>query len=175
MGEGLGSHDFFEKSQLVAPSTGEMGGDFSRSNGGPNVAMATSFHSVDSPCNDIEVKVFPAALVTDVPVMDCPISRVEGDLYVSNSDGQSSFTNPMDFSIVGCSTMHSMSSVMLCHQSLLEQNCFSPLSELGSDTFEKETLLLNKVNPTRSDEVRMIESCWNFYLWLNGILMGVWF
>ena len=34
-----------------------------------------------------------------------------------------------------------------CHQSLLEQNRFSLISELVSDSFKEETLLLNWVNP----------------------------
>ena len=152
MGEGSGSHNFAEKSPLLAPSTSKMGRDFSRSNGGLAVVVATSFRLVDSPCNSAEVGVFPAILVADVPVMDCPIGGVEKDLRVSNFDGQSSFTNPVDSLIVGCPTMHSMSSNMHFHQSLLEQNRFSPLSELVSDTFKEENLLLNWVNPTGSNK-----------------------
>nr|POE89180.1 hypothetical protein CFP56_59774 [Quercus suber] len=120
--------------------------------GGPNVVVATSFHSLDSLCNDTKVGVFPAVVVADVRAMDCPINGVEKDLHVSNSNGQSSFTNPVDSLIVGCPMMHSMSSDMRCHQSLLEQNRFSPLSKLVSDTFKEENLLLNWVNPTGSDK-----------------------
>ena len=148
MGEGSGSHDFVEKSLLVAPSTGEMGEDFSRSNDGLDVAVATSFRLVDSLCNGSKVGVFPTALVADVPAMDCPINGVEKDLCVSNFDGQFGFTNPVDSLIVGCPTTHSMSSDMHCHQSLLKQNHW----ELVSNTFKEENLFLNWVNPTGSDK-----------------------
>ena len=83
----------------------------------PDVAMATSFRSVDSLCNGSKLGVFPAVLVVDVPTMDCPINGVEKDLCVSNSNGQFGFTNPVDSLIVGCPTM---SSDMHCHQSLLK-------------------------------------------------------
>ena len=55
----------------------------------------------------------------------------------------------MDSSNAGCSTTPMKIAEVSCHQSLLEQNHFSPISELVSDSFEKETLLLNWVNPTR--------------------------
>ena len=54
----------------------------------------------------------------------------------------------MDSSNAGCSTTPMKIAEVSCHQSLLEQNHFSPISELVSDSFEKETLLLNRVNPT---------------------------
>ena len=117
MGEGSCSHDFAEKSLLMAPSTGKMGEDFSRSNDGLDVVVATSFRLVDSLCNGSKVGVFPTVLVADVPTMDCPINGVEKDLCVSNSNGQFGFTNPVDSLIVGCPTM---SSDMHCHQSLLK-------------------------------------------------------
>ena len=37
------------------------------------------------------------------------------------------------------------------HQPLLEQNKFSPISGLVSDSFEEESMLLNWINPTESD------------------------
>ena len=73
-------------------------------------------------------------------------------LCVSNSNGQPSFINTVDSSKAGCSTTPIKIAEVSCHQSLLEQNCFSPISELVLGSFEEETLLLNWVIPMRSDK-----------------------
>ena len=67
--------------------------------------------------------------------------------YVLNSIGHPSFTDAM----AGCSTTLVKRAEVSCHQALLEQNKFSPISKLVSDSFEEELLLLNWVSPTESD------------------------
>ena len=67
--------------------------------------------------------------------------------YVLNSIGHPSFTDAM----AGCSTTPVKRAEVSCHQALLEQNKFSPISKLVSDSFEEELLLLNWVSPTESD------------------------
>ena len=132
----------------MAPCTGEMEGDFSTSNGGSKMAVQMGFVSMGYPSSGAEVGVHSTDSVVDDPAMDCLISGVVEVSCVSNSDGQPSFVDTMDSSNAGCSTTPMKIAEVSCHQSLLEQNHFSPISQLVSDSFEKETLLLNRVNPT---------------------------
>ena len=133
---------------LVASCTGEMGGDFSTSNGGSKMVVQMGFVSMGYPSNGAKVGVHSTVLVADDPAMDCLISGVVEVSCVSNSDDQPSFVDTMDSSNAGCSTTPMKIVEVSCHRSLLEQNRFSPISELVSDSFEKEMLLLNLVNPT---------------------------
>ena len=137
---------------LVAPCTGKMGGDFSTSNRGFEMAVQMGFVSMGYLGSDAEVGVPSTISVADDPAMDYPISGVVEVSCVSNFDGQPSFIDTVDFSNVGCSTTLVKIAKVSCHQSLLEQNRFSLISELVSDSFKEETLLLNWVNPTRSDK-----------------------
>ena len=136
----------------MAPCTSEMGGDFSTSNGGSEMAVQTGLIPLGYPSSDAEVGVPSTISVADDPAMDCPISGVVEVSCVSKSNGQPSFINIVDSSKVGCSTTPVKIVEVSCHQSLLEQNCFSPISELVLDSFEEEMLLLNWVNPTVSDK-----------------------
>ena len=133
---------------LVASCTGEMGGDFSTSHGGSKMAVQMGFVSIGYPSNGTEVGVHSTVSVADNPAMDCLINGVMEVSCVSNSANHPSFVNTMDSSNAGCSTTPMKIAEVSCHRSLLEQNRFSPISELVSDSFEKETLLLNWVNPT---------------------------
>ena len=97
--------------------------------------------------NDAEVGVPSTVSVTDDPTTDCPISGAKEILYVLNSVGHPSFTD----AVAGCLTTPVKRAEESCHQPLLEQNKFSLIFELVSDSFEKKSLLLNWVNPTESD------------------------
>ncbi|KAK9997824.1 hypothetical protein SO802_017427 [Lithocarpus litseifolius] len=126
-----------------------MGGDLSTSDGDSDMAVQEEgFALMGCTGSGAEVGVPSTISVADDPVMDCQISGAVEVSCVSNSDGHFSFTDSM----VGCSTTIVKRAEVSCHQPLLEQNRFSPMSELGSDSFEKETLLLNWVNPTGSDK-----------------------
>ena len=83
----------------------------------------------------------------DNPATECPISGAVEVSCLANSVDHPNFTNIT----VGCSTALVKRAEVLRHQSLLEQNRFSPISELASDSFEEEKLLLNWVKPTGSD------------------------
>ena len=65
----------------------------------------------------------------------------------------SSFGDHPRFTVamVECSTTPVKRAEVSCHQPLLEQNRFSPISEIVSGSFDEETLVLNWVNPTESD------------------------
>ena len=76
-----------------------------------------------------------------------PISGAVEVSCLANSVDHPSFID----TAVGCSTALVKRAEVLCHQSLLEQNRFSPISELASDSFEEEKLLLNWAKPTGSD------------------------
>lgn len=148
-GEGLGSHVYAEKSTL---GTSEMGGDLSTSNGGFEMLVQEVFVPMGYPGSRAEVGVPSTVSVVNDSVTDCPISGAVEVLCVLNSNGHLSLTDTVDSSNVGCSTMPVKIAEVSCHQPLLEQNHFSPISELVSDSFEEETLLLNWVNPKGSDK-----------------------
>ena len=88
----------------------------------------------------------------DNPATECPISGAVEVSCLSNSVDHPSFTD----TAVGCSMTPVKRAEVSCNQPLLEQNRFSPISELVSDSFEKEMLLLNWVlnwvNPKGSDK-----------------------
>ena len=94
-----------------------------------------------------EVGVPSTVLVGDDPVTDCPISGAVEISSISNSVAHPCFTN----AVAECSTTPVKRAEVSCHQPLLEQNKFSPISGLVSDSFEEESLLLNWINPTESD------------------------
>jgi len=142
-GEGSSSNDFTEKSMLVAPCTGKMGGDFSTSNEGSEMAVQTSFVSMGYPGSSAEVGVPSTVSVADDPVMDFPISGVVEVSCILNSDDQPSFIDTVDSSKAGCSTDASEDCQGVLPLVFIEQNHFSPISELVLDSFEEETLLLN--------------------------------
>ncbi|KAL0002319.1 hypothetical protein SO802_016100 [Lithocarpus litseifolius] len=128
--------------------TGEMGGDLSTSVGGSDMAVQEGFALMGCTGSGAEVGVPSTISVADDLVTNCLISGDVEVPCVSNSNGHPSFND----SVVGCSTSTVKRAEMFCHQTLLERNRFSPISELGSDSFEEETLLLDWVNPTGSDK-----------------------
>ena len=171
-GEGSGSHVNAKKSML---GTGEMGGDLPTSDGGSDTAvqevfvptsctsemggaLLTSDGGPDRMVQEVfapmgctssgaEVGVPSTISVANDPATDCPISGAVEILYVSNSIGHPGFTD----AVAGCSKTPVKRAEVSCHLPLLEQNKFSLVSELVSDSFEEESLLLNWVNPTESD------------------------
>ena len=160
-GEGSGSHVYAEKSTLGAD---ELGGDVSISDGGtvtvvqdiiaPMVCTSEmgGVLSYSDGGSDMEAQVgfVPMGCTgsgADDPVTECPINGAVEVSCLSNSVDHPSFTDI----VVGCSTTLVKRAEVLCHQSLLEQNRFSPIFELASDYFEEEKPLLNWVNPTGSD------------------------
>ena len=56
--------------------------------------------------------------------------------------------------VLECLTIPEKRVEVSCHQPLLEHNRFSPISEMVSDSFDEETLVLNWVNPMKSDRMR---------------------
>ena len=159
-GEGSGSHVCAEKS---TPGAGELGGDGSTSDGVPVTAekdiaptictgeMGRVFSYSDGD-SDMEAQVgfVPMGCTgsgADNPAKESPISGAVEVSCLANSVDHPNFTDIA----VGCSTALVKRAEVLSHQSLLEQNRFSPISELASDSFEEEKLLLNWVKPTGSD------------------------
>nr|POF27376.1 hypothetical protein CFP56_14493 [Quercus suber] len=82
--------------------------------------------------SDAEVGVPCTVSFADDSVTDCPISGAVEVSCVSNSDGHPSFTDTVNSSNAGCSTTPVKIAEVSCHQSLLEQNWFSLISELVS-------------------------------------------
>ena len=142
-GSDMAVQEVLEVQEFYAPMgcTGEMGGEFSISNGSSNMVGWEGFAPTSCTGSCAEVGVSSTVSVADDPTMDCPISRAMEVSCVSNSDGLPNLTDI----VVGCSTTPMKRAKVSCNQPLLEQNCFSPISELVSDSFEEEMLLLNWV------------------------------
>ena len=116
--------------------TGEMGGVFSNSDGDSDMEAQVGFDPMGCTGSG-----------ADNPAKESPISGAVEVSCLANSVDHPNFTDIA----VGCSTALVTRAEVLSHQSLLEQNRFSPISELASDSFEEEKLLLNWVKPTGSD------------------------
>ena len=129
-----------------------MGGDISTFNKGSEMVVQEVFVPMGYPGSDAEVGVPSTVSVAVDLATNCLINGAVKVSYVSNSDGHPNFIDTMDSSNAWCLTMPVKFAEVSCHQPLLEQNRLSPISELVSDFFEEETLLLNWVNPTRSDK-----------------------
>ena len=170
-GEVSGLPVSIEKSNL---GSGEMGEEFSTSDGGSDTVVQLGFvqrgvsgemggaslipgeldravQKVVAPMgcsgSGAEVGATSGVSVAGDPVMGGPISgAVEVSLVLSSGD-HPRFTE----AVSECLTIPEKRTEVSCHQPLLEHNRFSPISEMVSDSFDEETLVLNWVNPTESD------------------------
>jgi len=170
-GEGSGSLVSVEKSYI---GFGEMGEEISTSNRGSDTAVQVGFvqKGVSSEMGGVslissepdrvvqkvvaptgcsgsgaEVGANSGVLVAGDPATECPISGAVEVSHVSSSGDHPRFTD----AVAESSTIPEKRAEVSCHQPLLEQNRFSPISEMVSDSFDEETLVLNWVNPTESD------------------------
>ena len=127
--------------------TGDMGGAFVTS--GEELDRAVEEDSTSTGCtgSSAEMGAPSTALVAENPATRCPISGAMGVLHGSSSGDHPDFFDAM----AECSTTPVKRVELSCNQPLLEQNRFSPISEMVSDSLEEEMMLVNWVNPTESD------------------------
>ena len=155
----MGSHVCAEKSTLgsimavqeifsTMGCTGKMGGVLSNSDGGSDMEVQVGFVLMGCTGSGTKVGVPSIVSISDDLATNCLTNGVVEVSRILNSDGHPSFID----TVVRCSTTPVKRAEVSCHQPLLEQNHFSPISELVSDSFDENKLLLNWVNPTRSDK-----------------------
>ena len=119
--------------------TGEMGGVFLNSGEESSREVQEDFAPMGCTGSGAVVGAPSTILVAGNPATGCPISGAVESLHGSSSGAMAE-----------CSTTPEKRAEESCHQPLLEQNRFSPISEMVSDSLEEETLLLNWVNHTES-------------------------
>nr|POF13417.1 hypothetical protein CFP56_22936 [Quercus suber] len=126
--------------------SGEMGGA-SLISGEPD--RAAQEDSDPTGCSSSGAEVGATSVVSGAgdPTMGCPISGAVVVSPVSSSGDHPRLTNV----VAESPTVPVKRAEVSCHQPLLEQNRFSPISEMASNSFDEETRLLNWVNPMESD------------------------
>nr|POE64321.1 hypothetical protein CFP56_49863 [Quercus suber] len=126
--------------------SGEMGGAyfiFSE----PDRAVQEAFDPTGCSSSGAEVGATSVVSVTGDSATGCSISGVAEVSHVSSSGDHPRFTD----AVAESSKVPVERAEVSCHQPLLEQNRFSPISKMVSDSFDEETLLLNWVNPMELD------------------------
>ncbi|KAK7828851.1 hypothetical protein CFP56_029888 [Quercus suber] len=143
-GEGSGLQVSAEKSNI---GFGMMEVEIPISDGGSDTAVQMG--SVQMGCSSSGAEVGATSVVSGAgdPTMGCPISGAVVVSPVSSSGDHPRLTNV----VAESPTVPVKRAEVSCHQPLLEQNRFSPISEMASNSFDEETRLLNWVNPMESD------------------------
>ena len=126
--------------------SGEMGGD-SLISGKLNRAVQEAFALTSCSSSGVGVGATSVVLVAGDLMMGGLTSGPVEVSHVSSSSDHPSFADVVAKSL----TIPVKRAEVSCHQPLLEQNRFSPISEKVSDSFDEETMLLNWVNPTELD------------------------
>ena len=126
--------------------SGEMGGD-SLISGELDRAVQEAFAPMGCSSSGIGVGATFVVLVAGDLMMGGLTSGLVEVSHVSSSGNHPNFADVVAKSL----TIPVKRAKVSCHQPLLDQNRFSPISEKVSDSFDEETMLLNWVNPTESD------------------------
>ena len=127
--------------------TGDMGGAFVTSDDEPDRVAQEVSAPMGCTGSGTEVGAPSTALVARNPATGCPIS---GAVEVSHGSSSGDHSDIFD-AMAECSTTPVQRAELSYTQPLLEQNRFSPISEMVSDSLEEEMMMVNWVNPKESD------------------------
>nr|POF10255.1 hypothetical protein CFP56_49590 [Quercus suber] len=126
--------------------SGEMGGAFFIF-GEPDRVVQEAFDPTGCSSSGADVGATSVVSVASNSAMRCPISRVTEVLHGSSFGDHPRFSD----TVAESTKVPVERAEVCCHQPLLEQNRFSPNSEMVSVSFDKETLLLNWENLIKLD------------------------
>ena len=127
--------------------TGDMGGAFVTFGEEPDRAVQEDSAPTSCTGSGVEVGAPSTALVASNPATGCPISGAVEVSHGLSSGDHAGFFDAM----AECLTTPVKRAELSCNQPLLEQNRFSPISEMVLDSFKEEMMLVNWVNPKESD------------------------